>query len=425
MQVKSVSLLWLGSLASSGCIFLAQLFVARIYGPALYGQFSSAVALVTLLVPLAGFGIAPFWLRVFGVEGWSGERWWSGSIKFSLISTVLAFVFIWFCAFVFRDDVTYSTLLLLISFYILGQVILELVGATLQLEERFESLALWNLVPGLLRLILIVAGVLFLDVRDKIVYPAFVFSIVSIVLFIFGAWRLRKVLSGHFSLVGHGEKKEVVDAVKPSWVEVGKQAWPYGAGGLFYLLYFQTAVIFIHHLAGSLQAGIFNAAFVFMVAVYILPAVIFQKYLMPRIHRWAASDKSALANGFHSGNKAMLLAGLIFGVVLWFGADILIDGIYGEKYSAAIPVLKIMALGIPLRFVATSAGSVLATGEQMRRKVRYMMLVATVSIVSNFIVVPEYGAMGAAVVAVISDAILLFCYYFAANRYVFVGLKNE
>jgi O-antigen/teichoic acid export membrane protein len=67
--LKAISLLWLGSLLGAGCAFLTQVILARQLGPAEFGAFATAFAMVTMLMPLAGFGVAQYWQR--GVGGYT------------------------------------------------------------------------------------------------------------------------------------------------------------------------------------------------------------------------------------------------------------------------------------------------------------------------------------------------------------------
>src|SRR3546814_20314823 len=70
----AVSILWLGSLAGAGCAFLVQLLLARQLTAAEFGTFAATLNMVTLVSPLASFGLGALWLRIFGEEGRSEER---------------------------------------------------------------------------------------------------------------------------------------------------------------------------------------------------------------------------------------------------------------------------------------------------------------------------------------------------------------
>ena len=90
--VKSVSLLWLGSLLGSGSTFVIYIILARELGVDNFGLFGSALSTVIIFILLAGFGISQFWLKIFGQEGWNAIRWIKPSLKF--VGLTICFVFI-------------------------------------------------------------------------------------------------------------------------------------------------------------------------------------------------------------------------------------------------------------------------------------------------------------------------------------------
>ena len=87
--IKSVSVLWLSLIGSAVLAFLTQVILARQLGPVSFGEFSAALATITLLCPLAGFGVSGLWLIVFGKEGWLANRWLPASFRYIFISTFI------------------------------------------------------------------------------------------------------------------------------------------------------------------------------------------------------------------------------------------------------------------------------------------------------------------------------------------------
>src|SRR6476620_8342945 len=83
----------LGAATGAGALigFLTQTLLARELGPSAYGLFASSVVTVTMIAPLAGFGLGQFRLKVYGVEGWGANRWLLPSILFTFATTVAAF----------------------------------------------------------------------------------------------------------------------------------------------------------------------------------------------------------------------------------------------------------------------------------------------------------------------------------------------
>jgi len=89
--IKEVSFLWLGSILGALSAFALQVILARELGSQNFGLFASSLAFITLMVPIAGFGIAQSWLKVFGLEGMNALRWLKGSFRFLMQALNLYF----------------------------------------------------------------------------------------------------------------------------------------------------------------------------------------------------------------------------------------------------------------------------------------------------------------------------------------------
>ena len=423
--VKAISLLWLGSILGAGCAFFTQVLLARKLGPADLGIFAAALGVVMLVAPLASFGVGGFWLKAFGQEGWQAVRWLRGSLKYALVTTCLVLAALLAWAALGPHDVTTRGLLIVLSTYLLGQVAVELVSAKLQLEERYLALAIWQFLPHLLRLLLVFMLVLAMTELMTLWNIAYVYAVISIGVFILGAFFMWRMYCGQLALEGHGEKN--VHAEQPvataSMREVIVQSWPFGLAGVFYLIYFQSDIILLKYITGDEAAGVYNVAFVIMAAVYMLPSVVYQKFLLPKVHRWASHDRERFYQVYRMGNWMMLILGLLAMLVIWLLAPWGVRLLFSDSYMGAVLPLSILALAAPIRFVATSVGSTLVTHEHMRRKVWFMAVTAIINIILNIILIPKYGMSGAAIATVISDVGLLLLYICSAKYHVFAKRK--
>jgi O-antigen/teichoic acid export membrane protein len=120
----------------------------------------------------------------------------------------------------------------------------------------------------------------------------------------------------------------------------------------------------------------------------------------------------------------MILIGSVsvFGIVV--SSSWLISLLFGADYFDSIALLNILALSVPFIFIAYNSGAVLVTSHHLYRKVKYMGIVAILNVVLNVILIPEYGAEGAAISTVISNLLLFSLYEFAIRKHVFSVSKN-
>lgn len=423
--LSAVSLLWLGSLIGAGLAFITQVVLARELTPDGYGVFAAALATVTLLAPLAGFGVQGFWLKVFGAEGWQATRWLPGSFRFVAMSTcgTLILLVAW-AAWGPHDTLTAELLFWLLP-VIAAYMFMELVSGRLLLEERFASLAFWQMFPHVARLVLVLSLLLILANRPSLSFIATIYGLVAFSVIVAGCIYLRSMLGGGFKLKGHagtvdsetGKLSAEVSVISMS--DVASKTWPFGLATIFHLVYFQSDIILLKYLAGNTDAGIYNVAFTVMAAVYLLPSVIYQKVLLPKIHRWANHDRERFYRVYRQGNIAMLVLGGGAMLAIWASAFWAIPLLFGEQYMDAVLLLNILALCAPIMFVASSVGATLVTQENMIRKVKYMGVVAFFNIGLNVLLIPIFGATGAAVATVLSNLLLLIIYYSAAQKLVF------
>lgn len=412
-SAKSISLLWLGSVLGAGCAFFTQVLLARELGPADFGVFAAALGVVLLVSPLASFGVGSFWLKAFGEEGWQAVRWLHGSLKYTLLTTFLVVATLLFWAIFGPHDETMRGLLIVLTAYIFGQVAVELVSAKLQLEERYLALALCQFLPHLLRLLLVAILALAMIKLITLNNTAYVYALISIIVFIISGFFMWRMFHGQLALKGHGEQNigDHLPTLAVDMKQVVAQTWPFGLAGVFHLVYFQSDIILLKYIAGDEATGIYNVAFLVMAAVYLLPSVIYQKFLLPKIHRWASHDREKFYQVYQAGNWMMLVLGLLAMLAIWLLAPWGIQFLFGEQYMGALLPLSILALAAPIRFVATSVGSTLVTQEHMRRKVYYMGATALINLALNLFLIPHYGVLGAAIATVISEFILLLIYF--------------
>ena len=416
--IKSVSLLWLGSFIGSGSTFVIYTILAREIGPEAFGLFSAALATITIFTLLAGFGISKVWLKLFGEEGWNGIRW----IKPSLIFVALTIVFISFAIFLFamsnvHDEVTKQLLLLLI-FFVYGYLSVELVSSKYQLEEKFGKLAFWQMLPNLLRLILIFFFIYILKISLSVIEIGLIYAVVGALFTVFAIIQLYKMSSGNLELKGHINIQDKVLSI-PKVKDVMVEAWPFGMASLFAFIYVQSDIIMVKYISGNQEAGYYNVAFVILTAILIIPTILFGKFLLPKYHRWANHDKAKFHDAYKKGSYLMIISGVLIMGVLLLTSSTVIPIFFGDDYQQSVALMKILSFTLPISFLSYSVGATLVTKEHMKLKVKLMGAVAILNIILNIFLIPKFGSKGAAFATLISNILLLYLYYNTAKYKIF------
>lgn len=414
--LKALSLLWLASISSALLAFITQITLARSLGASEYGLLSASLSATTLLSPLAGFGIGQLWLKIFGNEGIQGLRWIAPSFKFIKLSTTLTFSAILMWA-IFGPHSIESTLILIVLIAHTGQLAyIELTSAKLQLEERYQSLSLLQISPHLLRLASLYVLLALSSTPINALQVAIIYAIVSTPTIIWGFVEMKKLSLCKLNLKGHKEHQTKIKEPRPTTKQVLFDALPFGMAATFHVIMFQINIILIGYLAGSKEAGVYNVAFAVMTAVYLTPSVIYQKFLLPKIHRWSMHDRKKFVDTYKKGNIAMLVFGIAAMFCILLFSPWAIPLFFGSQYESAVFVIQILSLCAPLRFLASSIGVVLVTQEHMKLKVRLMGISACFSTALSIVLINKYSVTGAAITTVLTDLLLTSLYYYFAQH---------
>jgi len=190
-------------------------------------------------------------------------------------------------------------------------------------------------------------------------------------------------------------------------LDIARHAWPYGLAAVFYLSYMQSDLILLKYLIGNKEAGIYSAAFAILISSYQIPGVIYQKFLLPKLHRWANEDELKLLKVFQAGNGIMLFLGFLFFLILATLVPIVVPIFFGNEYLETVQVLQILVFCIPLRFLSTSIEAPLFTKSLMPINTSIWGAAAFLNLVLNFLLIPMYSIYGAAVATLISEIFLL------------------
>lgn len=413
--ISAISMLWIATALGAGLTFLTQALLARKLGPSEYGLFASSLSTITIAASLAGFGLPAYWLQVYGVEGWQANRWLKPSLRFITFSTTfsLALMVVW--AFTGATPDARPLLLLLLPL-VFGVLAVSLISSQLRLEERHQALAWWQLITPGGRLLAVLLLWLLPGVDGRAV--AVGFSTVSLLMAMLAWPPLRAMMHGGIRLYGHGPPPEQpIAAPEPRMSTLWSLSWAYGLDASLYTIFFSISTVLLKYLSGNAQAGIFGIALGVMMAIYLIPTTIYQKFLLSKLHRWAAHDTDKFWTAFRYGSMAMFAFGILIGAALAGTSPWLVPILFGEKYQQVARVLMVLAICVPVRFLCTVMTTALLNEKHTRYRVTATGFNALVVVVFNVLLIPRYHVMGAAFATVLGEMSSLLSMYLGVRRF--------
>lgn len=416
-----VVILWGASFASAAITFLTQFLIAKYSDPASFGVFTASLAVVSILIPLGVFGIPQYWFLLYGKEGWGGSDKFILTEKLTLFfssgSVILLLVYFFYSS----TNLFGGNIFLLVP-YMIGQIFIESVFAKYQLEERYIDVAIWQVVPTFFRLLSIGFVVVFsVSVELFLTCVLVAYALSGFFIFVLYYINIKKMKRGTWDLKGHGESyKKSMLVGEPDIYPLLSAIWPFAAANFLYLSYSQIGLPMIRHYLGDHEAGIFAVTVIIISGAVLIPGVFYQRYFLPKMHRWAYQDIEKLLKVHSFGSIGMLAVGVFLAVAIAFSSDFILS-IFGDKYSSASNLLKWYSLYIPLAFLGSSYGSMLTALGCLKLRVFAMLICALLTIALNFILIVPFGSIGAIFSQVVSNFIMLLIFHFSVQRV----LKNK
>ena len=191
---------------------------------------------------------------------------------------------------------------------------------------------------------------------------------------------------------------------KPSvWVSLLKKSYPFWLIGLFTLIYYRTDMVMLSLMKGDYETGIYRAAYTLIEVSLFIPNIVVAT-TMPSMARLWKEDRKTLDVLFKKSFQMLLGIGILGVAGYYIFARLGIIVVFGEKFLPSVPVLRILTFAIPFMFLNSLFGSFMnATGRELTFT-KITGFTALLNVVLNYILILHYGASGAAVATVVSQA---------------------
>ncbi|MDP3948295.1 MAG: flippase [bacterium] len=394
--LKQTSWLFFAQVLTRGIGFFYIIYLARILGVSDFGLLTAALAYFSILSGVADFGFNRFLIREVAKDSSkASELLWNVVILRSTLTSILFATFS-IILYLLDPDKMRVGLVLLASIAILPQAIAfsfdAIFVAVRKLQFSAVSLLISSILTTFVGLYLVGNGFGPMGAVIALIIGQVVYAVILIIFLINNE---RLVLSAvHLTEV----KKIVIGSL------------PYGLLSILGLLYFRIDAILLSYLRGSIETGIYGAAYRFLEAVIFIPSA-FSMALLPVLTRLHDSSAKDIKKLYLKSFKIMLGLGLI----VFLGYILILPEIIKvvlPNYLSSITAIRILSLSIPFMFIHVPAVSVLLSTDKYLKPVLILSVLAlTFNIAANLIFIPRFGFIAASWVTVASE-VLSFTIFF-------------
>jgi O-antigen/teichoic acid export membrane protein len=381
--------------------FLVFLVFARKYPVETYGELITLFTLANVFITLLNFGL-PIYLQreaAFAKENINGLFSRIITINIFVLAVYLLFTFSYYRLFYFSLSyklfiVTVIPVYLYSNINILNSVLSGLGKYRIQFFSFLNS-----------RVITIVSFIL----------AAFLFKLsLPYLLVIYSLGFLYQI----FLLLNKIKKENISISLNYNLTEllaVLKLSYPLGMAVIFNYVYDKIDILMISKMTDYSQVGFYNIGY----GIYKASSIAFSFLLVSGLTRvsYLSRRKEAVKLFFRKYAFGFLFIGIVINVLLFLFSDLLVKIVYTEKFMPSALILKIVSFAV-IGLALNNLTGVILNGLGLYRENMYVTFTGLViNVILNFIFIPVYGIIAAALISIITEYFIFLGDYFFIKQH--------
>lgn len=189
------------------------------------------------------------------------------------------------------------------------------------------------------------------------------------------------------------------------WRELALLALPLGLTLAIAELYFRADTFIVALSRPAADVGVYALSYRIYELVAILPAIVMTS-VFPLLSRQLAGDRALAQRTLHATARAFAT----FGVPLAAGGLVIAPQLArlagGDEFAAAADPLRLLLCAAALAYVSGLLGFALIAGDRQRDALRLSLVALVANLALNVALVPSFGVIAAAAVALGTEALL-------------------
>lgn len=396
--VKNTLYLTLATVAQKILAFFYFLFLANVMQPEKTGVYFLVLSITTIFSVVADFGITPVIIREVAKKPENAISLIQKALGLKIPFIVLAIIGSIVTTKVLGYNLEIQFLVILATVVMAADAVSLLYFGVLRGLHvlKFESFGMF-----IGEVLITSFGALSL-----FIHPSLLFLIVAL--------AIGSIFNAFFSS-GQVIRRLGWVVVKPSlnWSEakkIFKISFPFALAGGFSKLYSYVDAILLSLFIGTTVVGVYSIAYRMTYAFQFLPMA-FVAALYPGMSALVTNDREKLAKLFEQAMWYLMIIAIpvAFGIFA-IAPDLIL--LAGKGYSSGAKVLQVMVFVLIPLFLDFPIGSLLNAADRQVTKTVLMGATMVINIGLNFLFIPRWGALGAAIAAEIS-----FWFLFLAGLY--------
>ena len=373
-------------------LFILFVFLSRAFGQEGIGLYSLAMALTGFFAVVGDFGLNPYAIKELSRKDTALAERSSQILSLMIVLLIAALGALLLVLPLLRYPLDFKLIFVVIGTYQLTRVMAEGL-ATIFIAQEDAHLA--GVIEVSFKVVsaggAIAVGVL----GGSLVLAITVLPVVTLGQ-VFGTYWVASKKYGSPRLI----------LSRQSLWQVMREASPYAFSRFLLQLYTRADVVMLGFLISTVAAGIYNVAYRVIFLLSFLPHFA-ASAVFPQASRLYATSNMEFKALYQNSLNLIILLGLPIGGGLWVIAPDLITLLFGDAFEGSVVVLRLLSVLVPLLFLSRMMGVFLMSCNRQVDRTKFYVIVATFNVVGNLALIPVWGVAGAALVALVSEAILV------------------
>jgi O-antigen/teichoic acid export membrane protein len=364
--------------------------LVRGLGPRGYGEWSTLLAVITMVGYLSSLGLEEVAVRYAAMEPERESLWLSAMVSLQLIISIpVTIVALVTTLAIAHDDATRVAAVLLSLTCFLSA--LGSVRAVFQLRIRNSWTAGFELVNGLLWAIGVFA---IAAAGGGIAAFAAAFLVASAVVNVAQVVIARRQLPIRLRTGGRAR------------IELMKIGVPFAVASVLYLAYTQVDQVLVFEIAGERAAGLYGAAGKVLDRAMLIPGSVLAT-MFPMIAAAYKDDVATMRRLIQTAIEVLLVTTLPFVSLVVVIARPLMRLLFGAAFAPAGPALSVLMLVFAISAFSYVAGDLVIVLRLQRQYILYAVAGLIVNVALNVLLLPKYGFIAAAWICLVTEGLVI------------------
>lgn len=398
---KNISIFFLSYILGNFLGFFTLVYSTRYLGVEGFGILSFALAFTGIFNIFIDIGLNKLIIREVARNYSIATVYVANIMLIKLLLSITTICLIFLIMHIIGYDQETMNVIYFITLYTIFISFSSIFYSVFQANEKMEYPSLGNILSNLLLLVGILVAINYnLNITQFSSVYAFVGGFILLYAFFIYSYK--------FNLPKFEFKWDI-------WKSLIKEAWPFAITGISTNLYLWVDTIILSFIQGPEAVGLYNASYKLILVLVFIPTV-FNNAIFPLMSKYFVSSRESLKITFDKLFKIMILIGFPIGIGTVAIADKIILFVYGDQFLDSVVILQILIWSTVLIFARNPLERLLESYNKQLAVTKIFILGVIFNSIFNIIFIPQFSYVGAAIITVLTDILVLGLLIFAVRK---------